>query len=296
MLILCKNRYRCMDIMYKVQQESTRDLRNARLGSLLALALAVFMPAVYAIEVSHEGRQIREEPDKKWALTALYGRSFLNGGREDWDDLDLEMLVRPIPELIIGASSVARHRNDKTDVLYEASLAYFPVKELELHWGLTLTPDADFSPNQIHNFGIEWRASSLVSLLFDLERLNYSGGPVDQYTQGITFWFTDDDRTYLSGKWTYGQAFHRRYFDATNIKMTIGLPQKHSLRFGYYHGKQPEQDPSVPGVLVLTSDIVSAFYHVPLSEHVELIMGVEHEDLRNIYDRTTATIGVTTRF
>ena len=263
---------------------------------LLALVLTAFMPVAYAIETSHEGRQIREQHSKDWALTALYGRSFLSGGREDWDDFDFEMLARPIAELIIGARSVARHRNDKTDVLYDTSLAYFPLKELELHWGLTLTPNADFSAKQIHNFGIEWRAGWLVSLLLDLERLNYSAGPVDQITHGITFWFTEDDRTYFSSKWTYGRAFHSRYFDAVNFRMVIGLPEKHSLRFGYYHGKQPEEDPSVPGVLLLTADIASAFYHLPLDEHVELIMGVEYEDLRNTYRRTTATLGVTTRF
>lgn len=283
--------------MYKVQQENARGICNTRLGSLLVLVMVVFfMPAAYAIEVSHEGRQMREEPAKKWALTALYGRSFLNGGREDWDDLDLEMLARPIPEFIIGARTITRHRNDMTDVLYDASLAYFPIKKLELHWGLTLTPNADFSAKQIYNFGMEWRASSLVSLLFDLDRKNYSDGSVDQLTHGLIFWFTDDDRTNLSARWTYGDAFNNRNFDATNIKMTIGLPQKHSLRFGFFHGKQPEQDPSVPGVLILTSDIVSAYYHLPIGDHVELIMGVEHEDLRNIYDRTTATFGVSTRF
>jgi hypothetical protein len=113
---------------------------------------------------------------------------------------------------------------------------------------------------------------------------------------GITFWFTDDDRTYLSSKYTYGRAFHDRYFDAVNLKMTIGLPEKHSLRIGLYHGKQPEQDPSVPGTLLLTSDIFSVFYHLPLGEYVELIMGTEYENLRSIYDRTTVSIGITTRF
>jgi YaiO family outer membrane protein len=254
------------------------------------------VPAAPAVETTHEGRQIRGEERKDWALTTLYGRSFLSGSREDWDDLDFEMLARPIPELIIGARSIARHREDRTDVMYGSSLAYFPVKELELHWGLTLTPDADFSARQIHNFGIEWRAGWLVSLLLDFERLNYSAGPVDQVTHGITFWFTEDDRTYFSSQWTYGRAFHSRYFDAVDFKMVVGLPQKHSLRFGYYHGKQPEEDPAVPGVLLLTSDIASVFYHLPLGEHVELIMGTEHEKLRNIYSRTTATLGVTTRF
>jgi YaiO family outer membrane protein len=270
-----------------------------RLASPVAILLGaclLSMPAA-AREISHEGRQIREqEPRKEWSLTTLYGRSFLNGDREDWDDLDFEALGRPIPELIIGLRSTARHREDKTDVLYGASLAFFPIDELELHWGLTLTPGADFSARQIYNFGMEWRASSHVSLLFDLERLNYSAGPVDQYTQGVTFWITDDDKTYLSGEYTYGRAFHDRYFDALNVKMTVGLPKDHKLRFGVYHGKQPEQDPDVPGTLLLNSDNLSAYYHLPLGEHVELIMGLEHEDLRRIYNRTTATIGVTTRF
>lgn len=264
--------------------------------ALFSLVLAGLAQPANAIEVSHEGRQMRDHTTRDWALTTLYGRSFLSGSREDWDDLDFEMLVRPIPELIIGAQSIARHREDETDVLYSTSLAYFPLKKLELHWGLTLTPGADFSARQIYSMGIDWRAGGLVSLLFDLERLNYSAGPVDQVTHGITFWFTEDDRTYFTSKYTYGRAFHDRYFDAVNFRMTIGLPQKHSLRFGYYHGQQPEEDPAVPGVLLLTSDIASAAYHLPLGEHVELIMALEYEDLRNIYRRTTATIGVTTRF
>lgn len=265
-------------------------------GLALMLSVAAFPSLSQAVEVSHEGRQIRGESRKDWALTTLYGRSFLNGGREDWDDLSFEMLARPIDELIIGVQADARHRADATDVLYSTSLAFFPIKTLELHWGLTLTPNADFSAKQIHNLGIDWRASAFISLLFDLERLNYTGGPVDQYTQGLTFWFNDDDTTYLSTEYTYGHAFHSRYFDAYKVKMTVGLPQKHSLRFTYYHGKQPEEDPTVPGVLLLNSDSISAFYHMPLGEHVELIMGLEYEDLRGIYNRTSANIGVTTRF
>jgi YaiO family outer membrane protein len=275
---------------------SARRKQVSGLGVVLMLALCCGTSTTQAIEISHEGRQIREESRKDWALTALYGRSFLNGGRQDWDDLSFEMLVRPVDELIISVQSDVRHREDETDALYSAALAYFPLKVLELHWGLTVTPNADFSAKQIHNFGIEWRASSLVSLLFDLERLNYATGHVDQYTQGLTFWFTDDDRTHLSAEWTYGRAFHDRYFDAYKVKMTVGLPRKHSLRFTAYHGDQPENDPAVPGVLLLNSDSVSAFYHIPLGEHVELITGIEYEDLRNVYNRTSASIGVTTRF
>ncbi len=265
-----------------------------RLAILLGLACSA--PTALAVPISHEGRQIREDSRQDWALTTLYGRSFLNGGRQDWDDLSFEMLVRPIDELIISVQGDARHRDDTTDVLYSTSLAYFPIKVLELHWGLTLTPNADFSAKQIYNFGIEWRASSLISLLFDLERLNYSAGHVDQYTQGLTFWFTEDDRTSLSTEWIYGRAFSDRYFDAYRVKMTIGLPKKHSLRFTVYHGDQAENVPLVPGVLLINSDLVSAFYHIPLGENVELITGIEFEDLRNVYSRTSANIGVTTRF
>ncbi|MGH8457730.1 MAG: YaiO family outer membrane beta-barrel protein, partial [Nevskiales bacterium] len=260
-----------------------RRITAGSAGLLLAAGLSAGQANA---QISHEGREIRDQNDNEWSITTLYGRSFLNQGRQDWDDLDIEALGRPIPELIIGLRSIARHREDDTDVLYDTSLAFFPLEVLELHWGLTLTPGADFSPRQIHNFGIEWRASWLVSLLFDLERLNYSAGPVDQYTQGITFWFTDDDKTYLSSEYTYGRAFHDRYFDAVNFKMTVGLPKNHKLRFGVYHGKQAEQDPTVPGTLLLTSDIVSAYYQLPLGEHVELIMGLEYENLRNIYDRS----------
>jgi YaiO family outer membrane protein len=260
------------------------------------LALVFAGPAALAVPISHEGRQIREQEQSNWSLTTLYEHSFLNGSRKDWDAVNIEMLGRPIDELIIGVTTDARHRNDDTDVLYGASLAYFPMNVLELHWGLTLTPNADFSARQIYNFGIEWRASSFVSLLFDLERLNYGAGPVDQYTQGLTFWFTDDDRTYLTGEYTYGRAFHDRWFDAVKVKMTVGLPRRHSLRFTAYHGKQPEEDPSVPGTLLLTSDSASAFYHLPLGNVVELIMGVEYENLRNTYSRTAATMGVTVRF
>ncbi len=260
------------------------------------LALVMAAPAALGVPLSHEARQIRDQEQSNWSLTTLYEHSFLNGSRKDWDAVNVEMLGRPIPELIIGVTTDARHRQDRTDVLYGASLAYFPLDVLELHWGLTLTPNADFSARQIYNFGIEWRASSFVSLLFDLERLNYGAGPVDQYTQGLTFWLTDDDRTYLTGEYTYGRAFHDRWFDAIKAKMTVGLPRGHSLRFSVYHGKQPESDPTVPSTLLLTSDSASAFYHLPLGRVVELVMGVEHENLRNTYSRTAATIGVTTRF
>ena len=264
---------------------------------LFLFALMTMSATAGATEISREGRQIRDaDQQKERALTVLYGRSFLDGGREDWDDFDLELVARLNPNLIVMVGSNARRREGETDVMYRTSLAYFPNKTLELHWGLALTPGADFSARQKHNIGLEWRGNSRVSVGLDLERLNYDAGPVDQVTPGVIFWLSEDDRTFFNAAWTFGHAFHDRYFDAQNLKLVFGLSGNRSLRFGYYHGEQPEEDPSVPGTLLLNSDIVSAYYHVPIREKIELIMGVEYEDLRDVYDRTTATFGVTSRF
>jgi YaiO family outer membrane protein len=117
---------------------------------------------------------------------------------------------------------------------------------------------------------------------------------VDQYRPGITYWFTE--RTFLTARYAYGRAFHEENFDAVSLRLNIGLADNRRLVLGIAHGADPEKDAAVPGVILTTADTYSAYYHLPLRPSLELILGVEYEDRRDIYSRTTATVGFVKRF
>lgn len=231
---------------------------------------------------------------ERWVFVSLFSHSGLSNGRDDWNEAEFELAYRVNPKFILGGRADVRDREQATDTLYSALFSYQARPDFEWHGALRLTPDADFAARQTYAAGLEWRSSPRVSLLLDVERLNFSEGPVDQYKPGLTYWFTE--KTYLTGRYTYGRAFHEERYDAGSLRLNIGLSDDRRLIFGIAHGADPEKDPAVPGVILTTADSYSLFYHVPLRPSLELIVGAEYEDRRDIYHRTTATVGFVRRF
>lgn len=235
-----------------------------------------------------------QSPDKDWILTGLFSHSNLSGGRDSWNTEELELLYRADNKLILGGRLDVRGREQGTDTLYTALFSYQASPALEWHGSLRLAPGADFSPRQTYRTGIEWRSNPKVSLLFDVERLNFPEGSIDQYTPGLTYWF--NERTFLTTRYTRGRAFGSTNYDSASLRLTLGLDQGHKLVLGVAHGTDPEKDPAVPGVILTSANTYGIYYHWPLNPSLELILGAEHEDRRDIYRRTTATIGFVRRF
>jgi YaiO family outer membrane protein len=232
--------------------------------------------------------------DTPWTFSSLYSHSSLTGPRDDWNTLELELLYRASPALILGGRMDTRSREQGTDTLYSALFSYQASPDLEWHGSLRLAPSADFSPLQTYATGIAWRYAPRTTLLFDIERLNFPEGSVDQYKPGLTFQLTD--RSFLTARYTYGRAFNASHYDAGSLRLSMGLPGSQKLVLGIAHGADPEKDPAVAGVILTSATTLSAYYHLPLKPRLELVLGVEHEDRRDIYDRTTATVGFVWRY
>ena len=275
-------------------------MRHTSLGRKFAAGAALII-AVIAPAAASEGSPVSLEPgntllstSEQWILTGLFGHSGLSGGRDDWNTGNFELLYRASPRLILGAGLDVRDRGQDTDTLYSALFSYQVSPALEWHGKLTLAPDPDFSARQKYATGIEWRSQPRLSLLFDVERLNFPEGPVDQYKPGVTYWFSD--RTYLTARYVDGRAFNEEHFDAVSLQLNLGLSEGRRLTLGVAHGTDPEKDPAVPGVILTTADTYSIYYRTPLQPSLDFIVGVEYEDRRDIYHRTTATVGFVKRF
>ncbi|MGH8452972.1 MAG: YaiO family outer membrane beta-barrel protein [Nevskiales bacterium] len=262
-----------------------------------AILSAFTVPAIAAATDNLANPAQRESlpaTPERWIFTSLFSHSGLSGGRDDWNVADFELLYRSSPKLILGGQLSVRDREQGTDALYGALFSYQASPTLEWHGMLTFAPDPEFSARQKYSAGIEWRSEPRVSLLFDVEQLNFAEGPVDQYKPGLIYWFSD--RTWLTGRYTLGHAFHAERYDAVSLQLNLGLSEGRRLTLGIAHGTDPEKDPAVPGVILTTADTYSIYYRTPLRPSLELIVGAEYEDRRDIYSRTTATLGLVKRF
>lgn len=273
----------------------------------LALPLAATAPArelaavtPLSAETSARIVNLYSEPcardDARWILTPLISLSQLSGNREDWLEAGVELLHRATPDLVLGGRVESRTRNDVTDVLYTALLSHIPAKSLEWHAAVTVVADPKFSVEQGYTVGGEWRFLPRMSALFDYGRLEFPAGAIDQFKPGLVWWFSECN--FLTGRYAYGRAFGETDYDAWVLRLDlgdIGLPDKARLAFSYSRGADPEKQIGFPAILT-TADAYGAFVHWPLARRVELILGAEYEDRKNVYTRTTGTVGLSLRF
>lgn len=234
--------------------------------------------------------------DARWILTPLASLSQLSGSREDWLEAGVELLHRATPDLVLGGRVESRTRNDVTDVLYTALVSHTPARSLEWHAAATVVADPAFSVEQAYTVGGEWRFVPRVSALLDYARLEFPAGAIDQFKPGLVWWFSECN--FLTGRYAYGRAFSEADYDAWVLRLDlgdIGLPAKARLAFSYGHGADPEKQIGFPAVLT-TADSYGAFVHWPLARRVELILGAEYEDRKDVYTRATGTVGLSLRF
>jgi len=229
-----------------------------------------------------------------WTLTPLYSHSGLSGGRPDRDTLDVQLLRRVTPELILGAVVDAQRRPPDTDVGFGGSFSWYPRRTFEWRGAATAVPSASFLPRQTYTTGVEWRAGTLVSLALDYKRENFSDGPINEWTPALTLWFSDE--TWLTGRYTRGRAFGEEDFNAYAILLNLGMPASGRLTLAYAHGADPEKDPGVPGVILTNATTYAAYYRFPLRRGFDLIVGAEYEDRPGIYSKTTGSVGFNARF
>lgn len=234
------------------------------------------------------------DASERWILTSLYSHSQLSNNRGPWNVGEVELDYRLTPETLVGGLIEIRHRSPDTDTRLGALISHQLNRALEIHGAVRLTPASDFSARQTYAAGLEWRSRPIVSVLFDYEYMDFPAGPIHQFKPGLRHWFSE--ATFVTARYSIGRAFHTSSFGTGSLQLNLGLEQGRRLVAGYAHGIDPEKDSLVPGVIRIRSDTYSVFYHHPLYANCELIVGMEHQDLRNTYSRTTGTIGFSTRF
>lgn len=273
--------------------EMRRALVIALAAGLLPFAAAAAAPATAA-------RAFEAAPctraDADWIVTSLLGKSMLSGNRPDWLEGGVEVLHRLQPGLYAGGRVESRTRNDVSDVLYTALMSHTPAPSLEWHASATFVSDPHFSVEQGYGIGAEWRFARRFSALLDYARLEFPAGGIDQFKPGLTAWFSDCN--FLTGRYWSGRAFGDADYDGYLLRLDlgdIGLPARGRLAVTYAHGADPEKEVGLPTILT-SADGYGLFGYWPVGHGVELIVGGEYEDRRNVYTRTTATVGLSLRF
>lgn len=285
-----------------------RDGRSRALIAGLALALGATSAgaadgaglAPVSAETAARIVNLYSEPctrdDAAWILTSLVGQSVLSGNRPDWLEAAVELLHRQTPDLYLGGRVESRTRNDRNDVLYTALLSHMPADVLEWHAAATFTSDPAFSVDRAWSAGLEWRLAARLSALLDYARLEFPAGSMNQFKPGVVVWFSECN--FLTVRYWNGRAFGATDYDGYAARLDlgdIGLPRKARVVLSYAHGTDPEKEIGQPTILT-TADAWGAYVHWPVARRVELIVGGEHEDRRDLYTRTTGTLGVSLRF
>lgn len=274
------------------------------LATLLTLAAASAAaqeaPAAPPAPAATSARLLAAEPCARapahWIVTPLLSQSALSGERDDWLEASVEVLHRTTPDLYLGGRVESRTRNELTDVLYTALVSHTPARSFEWHAAATYVSDPEFSVEQAYTVGGEWRLARPVSALFDYARLEFPAGSIDQYKPGLVWWFSECN--FLTGRYWYGRAFGEADYDGYVLRLDlgdVGLPAGARLAFSYAHGTEPEKQVGYP-TLLTTADAYAAYLNWPLARRVELILGAEYEDRRDVYTRTAGTVGLSLRF
>ena len=230
---------------------------------------------------------------ERWAFTGLYTQSQLSGDRPGWHETSADLLYRAAPDLFISGSVVERKRAT-TDVVYAVRASHLPSKGLEIHGEIAWSPSPDFSAQQAYSAGLEWQRWNQLALLLDYKHLNFSFGDLDQYTPGATWWF--DDKTYLTGRYSYGRAFGDSSFNYFTLALNVGLGNTARLKLGFARGADPERSPGSASTILTDADTYTAYLHWPVTHSTQLIVGMEHEDRANIYRRNALSFGFSTGF
>ncbi len=235
-----------------------------------------------------------EDAAASWILTSLVGQGSLSGNRADWFESGTELLYRAGPAVYLGGRIETREREGETDVLYSVLVSHTMSREFEWHATVTSASDPVFSTDSAYTAGFAWRARPQLSLLLDYSRLNFVTGSIDQYKSGATWWF--NERTFLTGRYLYGRAFSEEDFEVYLLRLDLGVSDRFRAALSAVHGSDPEKELGIPRVIITQADTYTAYGHWALFPSLELILGAEYEDRKNVYTRSTGTVGLSLRF
>ena len=230
----------------------------------------------------------------RWTFTPIYTHSGLSGARDDWNQLDLDLLYEATPRVLLGANIDWRERGDFDDTLYTGSIGVQATDTFWWHAAVTATSDADFSPEHIYVAGVEWKSAERVAWLLDYRLHEYSDGDLSEWRSGVIVWLSES--TWLTARYGDGDAYDTRGYHNASLRLDHRFANHQQLSLSYANGVDPERDPFVPGVLLTEADYFSAYYRLPLRTAVDLILGAEYEDRHDVYTRSGLSVGLVVRF
>lgn len=268
-------------------------------GHLVAprLLVAAAATAIAGAAAAQDGQEPPEAAGP-WALSALYTHSDLGSGRDDWDQLDIDLYYRANRQWVVSGGADVRRRGDDTDTVFSVGAEYYATPAWQFHASVLATPGADFTYDRGYVVGTAWRATPWLSLLLDTRGFDFDAGNLREWRPGATLWF-NDDATAITARYTDGDAFDGTGYDGWSLRLDQDLGAGHRLSLGYANGVDPERDPGVPGVLLSEADFYSAYYRVPLrgeGSGLDLILGAEYEERPAAWTRKGLTVGLAVRF
>ena len=232
--------------------------------------------------------------DHRWTFTPIYTHSSASGGRGDWNELDLDLVFKAGPHVLLGANIDRRERLGLEDTLYTGSVSVQATDAFEWHASATFTPNADFSPERIYATGVNWKPTRRISLLLDYRQLEFANGNLRERRPGAILWLSD--QTWITARYSHGDAYGSTGYHASSLRLDHVFGGRQQLSLAYTRGVDPERDPQLPSVLLTQADYVSAYYRFPIRPALDLILGAEFEDRRRVYTRTGASVGLVARF
>jgi YaiO family outer membrane protein len=271
-----------------------RQQRRLLAARLIATAAA----SVFAGGALAQDAQDPPDAAGPWAVSAVYTHSDLGSGRDNWDQLDLDLYHRANRQWVFTGGADVRRRGDFTDTVYSVGAEYYATPAWRFHAGVMATPGADFTYDHGYAVGAEWRATPWLSLLLDTRGFDFEAGNLREWRPGATVWF-NDDATAITARYTDGDAFDGTNYDGWSLRLDQDFGAGHRLSLGYAHGVDPERDPGVPGVLLSEADFYSAYYRFPLrgeGSGLDLILGAEYEERPAAWTRRGLSVGLAARF
>ncbi len=264
---------------------------------------------IYRENVATNGEEvIQTQPSQPWTIVPTYSWSFFNKGRDSWQKESIDLYYHPKKYLLLGTSiDLTQRPPTGDDIMYSFNASWYPCKELELHGEISHTPDPIFSPNEIYSVGFEYMLNAQVSLLFDLERLNYNSNDIayeDDITQispGISYWFTE--KSFITMRYTHGWVHSETDFDYYSAAVTLGnMPYNAQLTLGFAYGTDPDLDFGSGVTTLSNAYTLSIYYKQPINPDLSVFAGLEYvyrmrpDNDGQLYQKLTPTIGLSWKF
>lgn len=276
---------------------------------LCSLEMSSFAQSVFNAPHEKDAQHAVEEViSKPWTVVPSYSYSFFNKGRDSWQRESLDIYYQVNKQLLLGTSVDFHQRPPNSDdFTYSFNASWYPRRHLEVHGEVSVTPDAHFLANERYALGLEYTLNPKVTLLFDVERLEFDSSstrPDFQITQikpGVSYWLTD--KTALTLRYTHGWLHNESDYDyySASVKF-VDLPRDAQLTVGVAYGTDPDLDFGTIGATLSDAYTCSVFYKQPLKPDLSIYAGVEYvyrmraDTNGELYQRITPTIGLSWKF